>query len=456
MSATADSPAEGARASVQSGAVAPRPLHIAWIGFAPAEETGGVPGIATDLLHGLAALGHRIDCFFPSAEHELPARITGIANVTYVWGTSSWKWDRWYSRTRLTAFLSSLAARSLASVRQRKVLMRRHEEDPYDVFYQFSNVENLSIPRRLRRSVPLVAHPGQSSADALRFLIRERRLSFQGRPAYAFALAAAVLWSRMRVQRRQIRRAALVICISQIFREHLMRDYGLTEPASVVVPNPVRLDRFDSADRGLGDPPTVIVLGRIATGKGVEDVVAVARLLLERGVRARVRVVGGTSVWSDYTKVLEGLPAENSEYAGHVQSTEVPGELARSDVLLQASKYEAFALTVAEALAAGVPVVGTSEVGAMEWLSPAVSAVTPPGAPEAMAAAVTEMLERLRRDPSRMRAAARAEAERLFAPEVVCAAVSSALARLADGELAGRGGGAERGPEIHELTGSPS
>jgi glycosyltransferase involved in cell wall biosynthesis len=456
MTVPADPAAERAQAAVQSGAVPPRPLHIAWIGFAPAEESGGVPGIATDLLHGLAALGHRIDCFFPSGEHALPARITGIENVTYVWGTSHWKWDRWYSRTRLTAFLSSLAARSLASLRLRKDVTRRHAEHAYDVFYQFSNVENLSIPRRLKRSVPLVAHPGQSSADALRFLIRERRLSFQGRSVLAFALAVAVLWSRTRVQRRQIRRASLVICISQIFREHLMRDYGLSEQASVVVPNPVRLDRFDSVGRGVGDPPTVIVLGRIATGKGVEDVVAVARLLLERGVRARVRVVGGTSVWSDYTKVLDGLPAENSEYAGHVQSTEVPGELAASDVLLQASKYEAFALTVAEALAAGVPVVGTSEVGAMERLSPDVASVTPPGDPEAMTAAVTAMLERLSADPARMRAAARAEAERLFAPEIVCAGVSAALTLLVGTAPRAAGGGRERGPEIHELSGSTS
>ncbi|MCW3031810.1 MAG: glycosyltransferase [Solirubrobacterales bacterium] len=456
MTAPADPPAERGQATVQSGAVAPPPLHIAWIGFAPAEESGGVPGIATDLLHGLAALGHRIDCFFPSREHALPARITGIENVTYVWGTSTWKWDRWYSRGRLRAFLSSLAARSLASLRLREEVTRRHATDPYDVFYQFSNVENLSIPRGLKRSVPVVAHPGQSSADALRFLVRERRLSFQGRSAYAFALAVAVLWSRMRVQRRQIRRASLVICISEIFREHLIRDYGLREQASVVVPNPVRLDRFDSVDRGVGDPPTVIVLGRIATGKGVEDVVAVARLLLEQGVRARVRVVGGTSVWSDYTKVLDGLPAENSEYAGHVQSSEVPGELARSDVLLQASRYEAFALTVAEALAAGVPVIGTSEVGAMEQLSPAVATLTRPGDPEQMAAAVVAMLDRLAADPAGMRAAARAEAERLFAPEIVCAGVSSALARLTAGRSRAAGAGPDRDPGVQELTGSAS
>ena len=450
-----DESGTGVGPNVQSAAVPPRSLHIAWIGFAPAEEVGGVPGIATDLLHGLSALGHRIDCFFPSGGYELPPRVAEAENLTFVWGTSRWKWDRWYSRTRLSAFLTSLAARTLASLRQRREVLRRHREDPYDVFYQFSNVENLAIPRRLRRSVPLVVHPGQSSADALRFLLRERRLSFQGRPAYAFALAAAVLWSRRRVQRRQVRRASLVICISQIFREHLMRDYGLTEERSVVVPNPVRLDRFDSVERPIGDPPVVIVLGRIATGKGIEDVVEVARLLHRRGVNARVRVVGGTSVWSDYTRVLDGLPPESAEYVGHVESGDVPGELARSDVLLQASKYEAFALTVAEALAAGVPVVATSEVGAIERLSPAVASVTPPGDPEAMADAIAATIERLAADTLALRRAARAEAERLFAPEIVCAGVAAALAELTSAAGDERSE-ADAGSAIHELSGSAS
>jgi glycosyltransferase involved in cell wall biosynthesis len=413
--------------------VSQKPLHIAWIGFAPAEETGGVPGIATDLLTGLTGLGHRIDCFFPSREHELPPGITDVENLTFVWGTSAWRPNRWYSRTRVTSFVSALLARSFASLRLRKEVERRHRVEPYDLFYQFSNVENLAVPRRLRRTVPLVAHPGQSSADALRFLIRERRLSFRGRPVYAFLIAAAVLWLRMRVQRRQIRRAHLTICISNVFRAHLMRDYGLSRESSVVVPNPVRLDRFESTSRPLGSPPTIIVLGRIATGKGIEDVVAVARLLHQRSVEVHVRIVGGTSVWSDYTAVLEDLPAANSEYVGPVHSYEVPGELARSDMLLQASKYEAFALTVAEALASGVPVVATAEVGAIERVDRSVAAETRPGDVEGMADAITAMLGRLASNPAETRALARAEAERLFAPEIVCEQVSAALQVLAAG-----------------------
>ncbi len=62
--------------------------------------------------------------------------------------------------------------------------------------------------------------------------------------------------------------------------------------------------------------------------------------------------------------MLEDLPTENAEYVGPVSDTEIPGLLRESDVLLQASRYEPFGLTVGEALAAGVPVIATSEVGA--------------------------------------------------------------------------------------------
>ncbi len=408
-----------------------RPLHIAWIGFVPAEEVGGVPGIATDLLHGLAQLGHRIDCFFPGREQPLTPRLASSANVVPVWGNSRWRWGRWYSRSRLTAFLSAQVAGTISSLRLRSVLMRRHREHPYDVLYQFSNTENRAIPPRLRKAVPVVVHPGQSSADALRFLLRERHLHLRTRPPWAMALAAAALAYRAGAQRRQLRRATLVLCISEVFREHLIRDYGLRRERTAIVANPVRVERFECREGPAGDPAIVLVLGRIATGKGLESVVALAHLAKERGLPVRFRIVGGgTSVWSDYTKLLDELPGENAEYAGPVASTEVPRELLRSDILLQASRYEAFALTVAEALAAGVPVVATTEVGAAEQVDARVAVRTAPDDVDAMADAIVLTLDRLRADPAATRRLAQAEAQRLFTPEAVCAQISGALESL--------------------------
>ena len=54
-----------------------------------------------------------------------------------------------------------------------------------------------------------------------------------------------------------------------------------------------------------------------------------------------------------------------------------------------------------------------------------------------MTGAITTMLERMSSEPARIEATARAEAERLFAPDVVCASISEALQRLVLGASAG-------------------
>lgn len=413
-----------------------RSLHIAWLGASPgSKETGGVPGVATELLRGLAQRGHRIDCYFPSSGHALPSRLDGVENITLIWGTSEWRWSSWYNRTRSGAFVSGLTARGFASVRLRRQVMRRHREDPYDVIYQFSTIESLSVPASLRRGVPLVIHPETHSMGELRFMISERRLALSCQPAHTLLIAVAVMFLRSLVQRVSIGRARLLVCISSVFRDHLVRDYGFPLERTVVVPNPVQLGRFDEADLGreIGAPPTILVLGRIAVRKGVEDVVAVAQALFERGIDVRIRVIGRTSLFSDYTKLLEDLPPENSEFLGAIPPAEVPAVLARSDLLLQASRYEPFGLTVGEALAAGVPVVASTEVGAIEGVDGSVLSAVGPGDVEGMVAAIVTMLDRLRAGPGELRAKARAEAERLFAPELVCEQISAALERVVEG-----------------------
>ncbi len=409
-----------------------RSLRIAWVGAGPGtRETGGVPGVATDLLHGLARRGHRIDCLLPGSGHKLPDRLEGEQNLTFIWGMRERRWNRWYDRTRIGTFASGLLFRGLASVRLRQVLASRHREDPYDLIYQFSSIEALSVPSELRHKVPLVIHPETHVVGELRFLISEHRLGRRCQPAYTLAIAATVMAARAVVQRIRVRRADLLVCISSVFRDHLVADYGFPLENTVVIPNPVRLERFAGRERELAEPQTILVLGRVSVRKGVEDVVAVAHMLLERGVDAKVRVVGGPSMWSDYTKLLDDLPNANAEYVGRIAPADIPAELARSDVLLQASKYEPFGLTVAEALAAGVPVVATTAVGAIEGVDSAVLAAVEPGDVAAMASALTAMLERARQHPNETKHTARAEAARLFAADTVCEQVTDALEKLA-------------------------
>ncbi len=407
---------------------APRPLRIAWLGSAPL-DTGSAPGVAADLLEGLAAMGHQIDCFFPGAGRFVSERVIGRENLTLIWGGSGWRWDRWYSRSPLTASLSGLLARGASSMRLRREVSRRHRVAPYDLVFQNSTIEAPGLPARIARTVPVVIRPDTHIAGELRWLIAERRLAFATQPSYRFFAIAAMMSVRTVLQRLRIGRASLLICISRVFRDHLIHDYRVDPERTVVIANPIRVEQFTVPERAPNDPATVLVLGRIAVRKGVQDVRALAEELQRRGADVRIRIVGGPSLWSDYTNLLASLPA-SAEYVGPIPFREIPAELAAADVLLQASAYEPFGLTVAEALAAGVPVVATSEVGAIEDADPAVAASVAPGDIAAMAEAIEATVARLRDAPQPLRVRARAEAERLFAADVICRRVSEALEAL--------------------------
>ena len=103
--------------------------------------------MASDLLHGLAKRGHRIDCLFPGSGHELPERLKEQENLTFIWGTRERRWNRWYNRTRIGAFASGLLFRGRASLRLRHEVTSRHRQDPYDVIYQFSASSRFRCPR---------------------------------------------------------------------------------------------------------------------------------------------------------------------------------------------------------------------------------------------------------------------------------------------------------------------
>lgn len=408
-----------------------QPLRIAWLGGAP-QETGGAPGVVTELLDGLSRRGHEIDCFFPGVGVKVPDHLAERENLNFIWGTSEWRWDRWYSRTKLASFATGLLSRAVASVRLQQEITRRHRERPYDLIYQNQTIESLGVPAALAREIPLVIRPDSHMAGELRCLIAERKLAFRAQPRHIFFTVAAIMAFRVLIQKIKIRKASLLIAISTVFRDHIVHDYKFPIERTVVVTNPVRLDRFEVTDRAPGEPPLVLVPTRISVRKGIEDVIAVSKLLAERGVSARIRVIGGPSNWSDYTKLLEDLPHENAEYGGRIPPAKMSAELQAADVVLLASKYDPCPMSVLEALASGVPVVATDEVGSIEGIDRAVVAEVHVGDVPAMADAIEAMLGRVQADHMKVRTMARAEAERRFARDVVCGQISDALVRLVD------------------------
>lgn len=140
--------------------------------------------------------------------------------------------------------------------------------------------------------------------------------------------------------------------------------------------------------------------------KAWPDLLAAARAVADRGLPVRFLAVGQGPLEAEVTALHRRLDLE-----GHVQllgrRDDVPRLLAAADLFVLASAYEGYPLAVMEALAAGVPVVGTTVGGVVDAVGPGAGILVPPGRPDLLADAVS----RLAADPvERARLAAGAAA----------------------------------------------
>jgi len=192
--------------------------------------------------------------------------------------------------------------------------------------------------------VPLVATPHYHGGSASGF--RDRLLSLY-RPVGGWAL----------------HRADAVLAVSDWEARRLAADFDL--PARVV-PNGVDVDRFRAAEpaTGPGDRPYLLSVGRLERYKGVQHAIRALAALPEYDL-----VVAGTGPFGDDLRRIarEAGVADRVNFAGYVPDDDLPGLYAGAAAFLALSSFEAYGITVAEALAAGTPCV-VREAGALvDW-----------------------------------------------------------------------------------------
>ena len=299
--------------------------------------------------------------------------------------------------------------------------------DPYDVLYQCSSIESFGVPRLA--DLPVAIHPSVHAAGELRWLRREAALARRCQGRLRAWVVQAWMAARSRRQRHDIGRVDEVLALSRSFADLLVEDYAVDPGRTAVVPNCIDPERFVlGADVEQKSPVTILVLGRVVVRKGIEDVVALSHRLADLEGQVELVVVGGGSLWSDYRPLLDDLAPGVSRVIGGVSFDEVATLLGSSRLLLQLSRYEPFGLTVAEALACGVPVIATPAVGATEGISSDVVLLVEPGAIDDLEAAVRAELARGTVSQAR-RERCRHEALALYAPAVVA---DELLARLTE------------------------
>lgn len=143
---------------------------------------------------------------------------------------------------------------------------------------------------------------------------------------------------------------------------------------------------------------------------------------------AALYLIGDGPMWRSVTAQADRIPGV--AVAGPITDRAViAARLASADYFVHGGAAETFGLVVAEALASGVPIVAPDQGGASEFVHPAFGEAYRAGDADALAAALSRIVSRDRRDLS---LAARAGGHRLAAPADHFARLFSLYGALGD------------------------
>lgn len=220
------------------------------------------------------------------------------------------------------------------------------------------------------------------------------------------------------LQARAVRRAAKVICVSNLWRDTLAATFGI---AATVIGNGVNRRRF-SPVAGAADglvaqrlglsprAPLIVCVGGIERRKNTVRIVQAFHRLRSAQPRAQLAVIGGASLLDHAAYrasfaaavAAAGLtsgPGKDVVVTGAVPDSDMPAILRLADAVAFPSVTEGFGLVALEALASGTPTVVSKIAPFTEYLGEDDVLWADPLDVESIAAALREAVSRSKFNP---------------------------------------------------------
>ena len=365
-----------------------RPLRIALTSYRSKPHCGGQGVYVRALSRELHALGHDVEVLSgqPYPELDPGPVLTEVPGLDLYRDPDPFRTPHWREFRSPVDVLEYLMMATAAfpepltfSLRAARVLRDRQVDLVHD--NQTLGYGLLLLQRAGLRVVATIHHPiTEDRRQDLAVARGRKRLST--RRWYSF----------LRMQGRVARRLPAVLTVSQSSLRDIVRDFRVPEERLTVVPVGVETDVFVP-------PAGPRVPGRIvATAsadvplKGLVPLLeAVAKLRTERDVE--LVVVGRPRAGGPALQTIERLGLGDAvRFVSGLPERELVDLFGSAQVGVVPSLYEGFSLPAVELMACGTPLVATT-AGALPEVVGDAALPVPPGDPEALAAAVSRLLD---------------------------------------------------------------
>jgi len=158
-----------------------------------------------------------------------------------------------------------------------------------------------------------------------------------------------------------VRHADAVVAVSEWEQEQLAKDFHVN---ATVIPNGLDVERFASATPLERENPYLLTVGRLEEYKGVQHVIRAMTELPGYDLL----VAGGGPYREELERVAQRTGVEDRvEFLGYVDNKELLSLYAGASVYVTMSEFEAYGMTVAEALAARTPCVVRAAGALVDW-----------------------------------------------------------------------------------------
>jgi glycosyltransferase involved in cell wall biosynthesis len=167
--------------------------------------------------------------------------------------------------------------------------------------------------------------------------------------------------------------ASEVIVNSNYMKNEIQRIFGLPYDKINVIPNGVKLDKFEGIERdydlrrqyAMDNEKIILYVGRLVYEKGVQNLIGAMPKILENYHDSKLVICGRGGMMDELKQEAHNLGIDEKVYfVGYCDAAKVQKMYINADIAVFPSTYEPFGIVALEGMLSGTPIV-VSDVGGL-------------------------------------------------------------------------------------------